>query len=49
MARSGFLGLKGRKPIAKAEGLEPAPPYEISSPVGPKLSEQRTAWPDPYP
>ncbi|RIJ99764.1 MAG: hypothetical protein DCC46_07470 [Armatimonadetes bacterium] len=26
----GSLGLKGRKPIAKAEGLEPGPPYQIS-------------------
>lgn len=30
MARSGFLGLKGRKPRAKAEGLEPVPPGQIS-------------------
>jgi len=37
MARSVSLGLKGRKPRAKAEGLEPVPPDQISRPVGPKL------------
>jgi len=36
MARSGFLGLKGRKPIAKAEGLEPAPPDRSSRPERPQ-------------
>ncbi|GIK32528.1 MAG: hypothetical protein BroJett009_15200 [Armatimonadota bacterium] len=36
MARSGFLGLKGRKPRAKAEGPEPAPPDRSSRPERPQ-------------
>ncbi|RIJ99758.1 MAG: hypothetical protein DCC46_07435 [Armatimonadetes bacterium] len=30
LARPDSLGLKGRKPIAKAEGLEPVPSGQIS-------------------